>query len=561
MTALVSLPPSTSPPNKFGGDPVAFDVAMQNHLQWQTDVVPQQNAQNAENNLLNANIVSQLNNAAALAATAAHAATAASAVTNYRGAWVGLSGALNTPASVLHLGRLWLLTASTANVVADVPGTSNKWAALDVVDVAQRVGCQPTLDADFATERYRVYTPGQGLADIAFGDLFSYSGAGRNVTGPLGTVQLQAANVPRIDYDPISRQGLGLSTWDAQYNLFKHSDDLSQASVWGVSNLSVTAGAATRPSGQVFAKLVEDGASTDHYVYQGVADFSAGGAVYTLSVDVLPAERSCVELWVPASLFGDGSVRRAVFDCAQGVVLYSDTDTVPGIKNMGDGVWRCALTFAPTVATSTSLLIRLHTGVGGSSFYQGVSGRGLYATAAMLSPGFYSAPHIPSTTAQVVTPVDVLYLAGTNFSRWYNKSEGTLLRVLRPDYAALISTPVAVNGLQLTSAGSHMVSLRCVADPSSPTADMYALSGQPVDVPNAALGAAPVVAQAFAYSRTGYAYTSSVHGSVVTGLWGSPGCMEAMQSLSLEAARSGNQVRWVYWPKDLSAHLSALVAV
>jgi hypothetical protein len=52
------------------------------------------------------------------------------AAANYKGAWSALSGSLAIPASVSHLGAIWLLSESVANVAAEVPGTSAKWLTL-----------------------------------------------------------------------------------------------------------------------------------------------------------------------------------------------------------------------------------------------------------------------------------------------------------------------------------------------------------------------------------------------------------------------------------------------
>lgn len=52
------------------------------------------------------------------------------AAANYKGLWSALSGALAIPASVSHLGSIWLLSESVANVAAEVPGTSAKWLTL-----------------------------------------------------------------------------------------------------------------------------------------------------------------------------------------------------------------------------------------------------------------------------------------------------------------------------------------------------------------------------------------------------------------------------------------------
>lgn len=77
MTVTVTPAPDTSPPDKFGGDPVAFDAAMQAHLDWQTALVPQLNTQNTENNAINATVLA---NAAAVAADRTLAQAAAAAV-------------------------------------------------------------------------------------------------------------------------------------------------------------------------------------------------------------------------------------------------------------------------------------------------------------------------------------------------------------------------------------------------------------------------------------------------------------------------------------------------
>lgn len=52
------------------------------------------------------------------------------AAANYKGAWSALTGALAIPASVSHLGSIWLLGESVANVASEVPGTSAKWLIL-----------------------------------------------------------------------------------------------------------------------------------------------------------------------------------------------------------------------------------------------------------------------------------------------------------------------------------------------------------------------------------------------------------------------------------------------
>jgi len=114
MTIAISPAPDTSPPNKYGGDPVAFDAAMQAHLNWQAELVPQLNAQNLENNVINAAVsamasVVQADRVICQAATAAIAsqspvanAAAAAAAAAAAQAYASLAQATN-PDSPIRL--------------------------------------------------------------------------------------------------------------------------------------------------------------------------------------------------------------------------------------------------------------------------------------------------------------------------------------------------------------------------------------------------------------------------------------------------------------------------
>ncbi|MEJ5031967.1 hypothetical protein WH303_22665 [Comamonas sp. MYb69] len=55
------------------------------------------------------------------------AANGAFAAANYKGDWVGLSGALAVPATVTHLGRLWYLKSNLANVASQTPALGSTY--------------------------------------------------------------------------------------------------------------------------------------------------------------------------------------------------------------------------------------------------------------------------------------------------------------------------------------------------------------------------------------------------------------------------------------------------
>ncbi len=71
------------------------------------------------------------NEAAQSAQTALTAANTALGATAFKGPWSTLTGALNVPATVFHLGQYWILQQNLPNVTADQPGTDlTKWVPL-----------------------------------------------------------------------------------------------------------------------------------------------------------------------------------------------------------------------------------------------------------------------------------------------------------------------------------------------------------------------------------------------------------------------------------------------
>ena len=71
------------------------------------------------------------NEAAQSAQTALTAANTALGATAFKGPWSSLTGALNVPATVFHLGQYWILQQNLPNVAAVQPGTDlTKWTPL-----------------------------------------------------------------------------------------------------------------------------------------------------------------------------------------------------------------------------------------------------------------------------------------------------------------------------------------------------------------------------------------------------------------------------------------------
>lgn len=126
MTIVVPLLP-TPLPNRL--DPASFSDRADATLAQFNPTLVALNNQNAENNLLNQQV--QAN-----ADLVGGATGAILAVAGYAGVWSTLTGALNTPASVLHNNRVWMLVSNLADVTAQEPtGLSPYWKDVTPISV------------------------------------------------------------------------------------------------------------------------------------------------------------------------------------------------------------------------------------------------------------------------------------------------------------------------------------------------------------------------------------------------------------------------------------------
>lgn len=74
---------------------------------------------------------SYASSAAASAVDAAAATAIALGASHFKGVWADMAGPINTPATVKHSNRFWLLTRNLPDITAAVPGVSDAWTSLD----------------------------------------------------------------------------------------------------------------------------------------------------------------------------------------------------------------------------------------------------------------------------------------------------------------------------------------------------------------------------------------------------------------------------------------------
>lgn len=234
--------------------------------------------------------------------------------------------------------------------------------------------------------------------------------------GSNGLLQTAANDVPRFDYDPVTRAARGLLIEEQRTNLMTWSENFGDAA-WGKTNVSVTTNAAFGPDGTSTAdKLIESAVSGVHRLFVNVA--LANNTTYTAYVYAKAAERRY--LGFKSGIAGQPE---PVFDLQTGTVVSG----VGFVESVGNGWYRCGHTVASGTSTPYLAYWTILTGTTfAGETYTGDGTSGILLWGAQLEAGAFPTSYIPTTSATATRAADSALMTGTNFSSWYNASEGTL---------------------------------------------------------------------------------------------------------------------------------------
>ena len=239
-----------------------------------------------------------------------------------------------------------------------------------------------------------------------------------------GFIELVNANLPRFDYDPVTLAPKGLLIEEARSNLLTFSEQFDNAA-WTKGNTTVTANSTVSPDGTSTADtLTENTANSQHSIVVASGSRPTITAVnHTHSIYVKANGRTSFSLYNN----GGSGAAGAVFNLSTATVTQTGGAqyVASTITNAGNGWYRVTLTFLALAGTS-ALTVYLGTVVAGEVYTgDGVSGVFLYG--AQTEAGAFATSYIPTTTTSLTRNADVVSMTGTNFSDWYNQSEGTFV--------------------------------------------------------------------------------------------------------------------------------------
>jgi len=203
-----------------------------------------------------------------------------------------------------------------------------------------------------------------------------------------GVLEVVNADVPRFDYDPSTLACKGLLIEESRTNILTYSENFADA-VWNVNTTMGVAGGVTDPWGGTAAfTLTANGANS----LFGTSRTGTSGIAYTGSI------------WIRRRT-GSGTI----------VMRVGDNISVNITSQVSSSWSRVAVSNTPTT-TTVRFFISLAT-----------SGNAVDIWGAQLEVGAFPTSYIPTTTTSLTRNADVATMTGTNFSDWFNASEGTFV--------------------------------------------------------------------------------------------------------------------------------------
>jgi hypothetical protein len=226
-------------------------------------------------------------------------------------------------------------------------------------------------------------------------------------------------SAPRFDHNPTTGESLGLLVEEQRTNLMLRSEEFA---AWTKGGSTISANAIADPAGLLTAdKIAEDSSNSSHRVIS-TAPTWAGSTAYTFSFFAKAGERSLVYGLLGTTVVTSRLLVR--FDLATGVATTSSgSPTAIAAVHFGNGWYRCSITFTSIASPTGGVVLGIWNE---TEVYAGSDGSGLHIWGAQLEAGSFPTSYIPTTTATATRAADVASISGSNFSSWYNTTQGTV---------------------------------------------------------------------------------------------------------------------------------------
>tara|TARA_R110000803_G_scaffold61535_1_gene121389 strand:- start:1687 stop:2937 length:1251 start_codon:yes stop_codon:yes gene_type:complete len=239
--------------------------------------------------------------------------------------------------------------------------------------------------------------------------------------GSNGFIQSASANTQRLDW---STGTAGLLVEEARTNILVQSSQFN--TTWTVSGTAaITVDQIASPDNTVNSDLFRCGATSASEVRQNNLSIAAGSHTFSLFVKKETSNFVVIQVFDVTT----SSLQRRWFNISTGTVgstssLGANVTLVSSdIKPSANGFYRVSITVSLTSLTTAGRVSVFVSETNGA--FDGTALSGIYLYGAQLEAGAFSTSYIPTTTTAVTRNADLASMTGTNFSDWYNASEGS----------------------------------------------------------------------------------------------------------------------------------------
>lgn len=360
-----------------------------------------------------------------------------------------------------------------------------------------------------------------------------------NSSGLVATVN---ADLPRFDYDPVTLVCKGLLVEESRTNYLQYSSRPDLSPWVTVAAVSFTTGAAVAPDGTTTAVYAQNTGSGVSLFQQSVSTAVCGTGTQTCTVyakantanqfTLNPYFQADPEFNATFTLTGSGS---------------TNDPTNSKIQAVGNGWYRCSVTYPARAGAGTSFLTRIWPNGRGSS-----SATGCYFWGFQQEAGAFATSYIATPSAATVTRnADVVQMTGTNFSSWFNATEGTFY--INADTYATNQAPARPT-LYVSKAGTGDITFK-ITRPTTATGftvadDTGAVSADIVGSALANNTFCSVVgaykANSFAFADRGATTSTDTSGNLPTSL------TTMTIGSNASAWQNGHIAKINYWPQRLT---------
>lgn len=251
---------------------------------------------------------------------------------------------------------------------------------------------------------------------------------------------------PRLDFDPVTLASRGLLIEEQRTNLLLQSENF--ATTWAAVSTTVTTNTTVAPDGTTTSDTLT-ASTTGSYVSQAVTFTGDGSKVYSVFVKAGTSTVTRLVLRDTTASVNRGGVN---LTWTAGVPAGVATEgTLQGIDAYPNGWYRVRMLATGVIAANVNQFrFSPDTAAGtGTTILWG----------AQTENGAFSTSYIPTGASTVTRAADIAVMSGTNFSSWYNQSEGTI--VASVDTVVPTGSPpvLSFQGAPTSSVNRHQITV------------------------------------------------------------------------------------------------------